>query len=89
MAASRALAGAPDLILADEPTNNLDSQNAETVMQLFAELHGAGATLCMVTHDAGLGARAAHRAHARRPRADGSAAGGVKRLNPGQRHGTV
>ncbi len=63
VAIARALVGEPDLILADEPTGNLDSQNAETVMSLFAELHGNGATLCMVTHDAGLAARAQRIVH--------------------------
>ena len=63
VAIARALVGAPDLILADESTGNLDSQNAETVMQLFAELHTAGATICMVTHDAGLAARAQRIVH--------------------------
>ncbi|MHB1896090.1 MAG: ABC transporter ATP-binding protein [Metallibacterium sp.] len=63
VAIARALVGQPDLILADEPTGNLDSQNAETVMQLFAELHQGGATICMVTHDAGLAARAQRIVH--------------------------
>ena len=63
VAIARALVGEPDLILADEPTGNLDSQNAETVMSLFAELHRNGATLCMVTHDAGLAARAQRIVH--------------------------
>ncbi|EQD55959.1 ABC transporter ATP-binding protein [mine drainage metagenome] len=63
MAIARALVGQPDLILADEPTGNLDSQNAETVMQLFAELHQGGATIGMVTHDATLAARAQRIVH--------------------------
>jgi len=63
VAIARALVGQPDLILADEPTGNLDSQNAETVMQLFAELHTAGATIGMVTHDASLAARAQRIVH--------------------------
>ena len=63
VAIARALVGQPDLILADEPTGNLDSQNAETVMQLFAELHQGGATIGMVTHDAGLAARAQRIVH--------------------------
>ena len=63
VAIARALVGQPDLILADEPTGNLDSQNAETVMQLFADLHQGGATICMVTHDATLAARAQRIVH--------------------------
>ena len=58
MAIARALVGEPDLILADEPTGNLDSENAATVMRLFEELHAAGATLLMVTHEAALAQRA-------------------------------
>lgn len=51
VAVARALVNEPDLILADEPTGNLDSANAEQVLQLFSELHNAGKTICMVTHD--------------------------------------
>jgi putative ABC transport system ATP-binding protein len=50
-AVARAIAGRPRLILADEPTGNLDSANGEAVMDLLGELHGEGATLCLVTHD--------------------------------------
>ncbi|MFN8589369.1 MAG: ABC transporter ATP-binding protein [Candidatus Eisenbacteria bacterium] len=51
VAVARALAGDPLLLLADEPTGNLDSTNGEAVMELLRELHGMGSTICMVTHD--------------------------------------
>ncbi|MCV2352126.1 ABC transporter ATP-binding protein [Paucibacter sp. Y2R2-4] len=51
VAIARALVGQPSLILADEPTGNLDSRNAELVMELLQSVHAKGATLCMVTHD--------------------------------------
>ena len=51
VAVARAVVGAPSIVLADEPTGNLDSGNAEAVMNLMAELHNEGATICMVTHD--------------------------------------
>jgi putative ABC transport system ATP-binding protein len=51
VAVARALAGSPSILLADEPTGNLDSVNAGAVMDLLRELHQEGATICMVTHD--------------------------------------
>ncbi|WDD97432.1 ABC transporter ATP-binding protein [Thalassomonas actiniarum] len=57
VAVARAIAGKPAIILADEPTGNLDSKNAQSVMALLDELHQDGATICMVTHDPASAAR--------------------------------
>jgi putative ABC transport system ATP-binding protein len=63
VAVARALGGQPSIVLADEPTGNLDSKNSEVVMNLLKELHGEGSTICMVTHDpryAGMADRTIH-----------------------------
>ncbi len=63
VAVARALAGSPSILLADEPTGNLDSRNGEAVMRLLADLHAEGATICMVTHDPRFAAHAQRQIH--------------------------
>jgi putative ABC transport system ATP-binding protein len=63
VAVARALAGSPSILLADEPTGNLDSKNGEAVMTLLQELHQEGATICMVTHDPRFAAHAERQVH--------------------------
>jgi putative ABC transport system ATP-binding protein len=63
VAVARALAGNPAILLADEPTGNLDSKNGEAVMQLLAELNREGATICMVTHDPRFASKADRQIH--------------------------
>ncbi|MBK6741149.1 MAG: ABC transporter ATP-binding protein [Haliea sp.] len=58
VAIARALAGQPSVLLADEPTGNLDSKNASVVMELLDQLHARGSTICIVTHDAASASRA-------------------------------
>ena len=62
-AIARALAGSPRLLLADEPTGNLDSQMARGVLELLEEINAAGTTIVMVTHDPELAARAQRNVH--------------------------
>jgi putative ABC transport system ATP-binding protein len=63
VAVARAVAGDPSIILADEPTGNLDSRNGEAVMDLLRELHRQGSTICIVTHDAGYARHADRTVH--------------------------
>ena len=63
VAVARAVSGEPSILLADEPTGNLDSKNGEAVMGLLAELHRTGATICMVTHDSRFSAHAKRTIH--------------------------
>jgi putative ABC transport system ATP-binding protein len=63
VAIARALAGGPRLILADEPTGNLDSATANEIMNLLHEVNDAGTTIIMVTHDPGCAAHAARQIH--------------------------
>ncbi|MBB5062262.1 ABC transporter ATP-binding protein [Granulicella mallensis] len=63
VAVARALAGSPSILLADEPTGNLDSKNGEAVMRLMQDLHAEGSTICMVTHDPRFAAHADRQIH--------------------------
>jgi putative ABC transport system ATP-binding protein len=63
VAIARALAGSPKLLLADEPTGNLDSQMARSVMELLEEINARGTTILMVTHDPELAVRAQRNVH--------------------------
>src|SRR5918994_3375538 len=63
VAVARAVCGEPSILLADEPTGNLDSKNGEAVMDLLKELHKSGATICMVTHDARYASHAERQIH--------------------------
>jgi putative ABC transport system ATP-binding protein len=63
VAIARALVNKPSLLLADEPTGNLDSRNGEAVMELLQKLHADGATICMVTHDPRFAAHAQRQIH--------------------------
>ncbi len=85
-AIARALAGSPRLLLADEPTGNLDTAMARGVMELIEELHREGATVVMVTHDPDLAARAERNVHI----VDGMATGIVEepRFRPSLRERT-
>ena len=63
VAVARAIAGRPAILLADEPTGNLDSKSGEALMHMFSELHDDGATVCVVTHDERWLALAGRRLH--------------------------
>ena len=80
VAVARAVAGEPQVLLADEPTGNLDSVNGESVMQLLGELHRDGGTICMVTHDARFASHASRTIHLADGKIVAAAAGGVSPL---------
>ena len=72
VAVARAVAGQPSILLADEPTGNLDSKNGESVMGLLEGLHNEGSTICMVTHDPRYAEHANRKIHLFDGRADNS-----------------
>jgi putative ABC transport system ATP-binding protein len=78
VAVARALVGEPALLLADEPTGNLDTRTGAEIMALFAELHGEGATLVLITHDESIAAAAPRRVHVR----DGKVVTGTRTREP-------
>jgi putative ABC transport system ATP-binding protein len=63
VAIARAIAGQPPIVLADEPTGNLDSASGEAVMQMLSELHAGGSTICLASHDPRYVARAGRKIH--------------------------
>lgn len=73
VAIARALVQEPDLLLADEPTGNLDSKSSDEIMEIFAELHRQAKTIVVVTHDPEVGARAQRIVRLRDGRVDGGA----------------
>jgi putative ABC transport system ATP-binding protein len=85
VAVARAVAGEPLILLADEPTGNLDSHNGDVVMSLLRDLHANGATICMVTHNPDYARQATRTVHlfdgrivAERDRASLNAAAGAE-----------
>lgn len=70
VAIARSLANDPDILLADEPTGNLDSATGSTILPLLAELHERGKTILMVTHEAEVAAHASHQLHLKDGRVD-------------------
>jgi len=80
VAVARALVTEPALLLADEPTGNLDSRTGEEVMAMFEQLHAEGQTIVVVTHDAGVGAHAQRRLVLRDGQVESDAVNGAKRV---------